>query len=301
MNEARHGSAGVMRGMTPLQFARRAPGALVRRAWWRARASLLGRVMRTSLAVVPRQRLAYSWCELKGGSGTRTWLLNDTRRSITVRCGTRDRDILREIFVDREYAPPPEVDRLLDLPRAPSVVDLGANIGLYGLWVLSRWPEARMHSFEPDPDNLAILDRNVADAGVGSRWTVTRACAAPAAGTVRFLGGQQADSRTAGDGDPMSGLSEVDAVDVFPYLHDVDLLKIDIEGGEWPLLTDARFRDLSVPAIVLEYHAHNAPEPTDSGETARRLLESCGYRVVETDRVGPGLGTLWAWRSPLRS
>jgi FkbM family methyltransferase len=301
MKAARDGSAGVMRGMTPVQFARRAPGALARRAWWRARASSLGRVMRTSLAVVPRQRLAYSWCEVKGGGATRKWLLNDTRYSITVRCGTRDRDILREIFVDREYAPPPEVDTVLDLPPAPSIVDLGANIGLYALWVLSRWPEARIHSFEPDPDNLAILDRNVSDAALGSRWTVTMACAAPAAGTVRFLGGQQADSRTADDADEVSNLSEVPAVDVFPHLHDADLLKIDIEGGEWPLLTDARFGELTVPAIVLEYHAHGSPQPADSGETARRLLEGCGYTVVATDRAAPGLGTLWAWRNARRS
>jgi FkbM family methyltransferase len=298
MKAARRGSAGVMRGMTPAQFARRAPGALLRRTLWRARASLPGRVIRTSLALVPQQRLAYSWCEVKGGRTARTWLLSDTRRSITVRCGTRDRDILREVFVDQEYALPPEVDEVLNSRKAPSVVDLGANIGLYGLWVLSQWPEARIHSFEPDPDNLAILDRNVSDAGVGSRWTVTRACAARAAGTVQFLGGQQADSRTASDADPMSDLSTVPAVDVFPHLHDADLLKIDIEGGEWPLLTDARFRDLKVPAIVLEYHAYNSPVPADSGETARRLLERCGYAVAVTHRAAPGLGTLWAWRTP---
>jgi FkbM family methyltransferase len=241
--------------------------------------------------------LAYSWSEVKGGGTARTWLLNDTHRTITVRCGTRDRDILREIFVDREYALPPRVDEILSVTTAPRVVDLGANIGLYGLWVLSRWPGARIHSFEPDPDNLAILDRNVTDAGVGSRWTVTRACAAPDAGNVHFVGGQQADSRTAHDGDPTSDLSEVPAVDVFPYLRDVDLLKIDIEGGEWPLLTDARFCDLSVPAIVLEYHAYNSPQAAESGEIARSLLERCGYTVVETHRM-LGLGTVWAWRDP---
>jgi FkbM family methyltransferase len=298
MKSVRRGSAGVMRGMTPMQFARRAPGALVRRAWWRAQASLLGQVVGTSLAVVPRQRLAYSWCEVRGGGTARTWLLNHTRRAVTVRCGTRDRDVLREIFVGQGYALPPGVDEILSLRKDPRVVDLGANIGLFGLWVLSRWPEARLHSFEPDPDNLAILDNNVADAGVGPRWIVTRACAAPATGTVRFLAGQQADSRTVYDSDPMSDLSEVSAVDVFPHLQDADLLKIDIEGGEWPLLTDARFRDLSVPAIVLEYHAYNSPQPTESGETARWLLERCGYTVVETHRRVLGLGTLWAWRNP---
>jgi FkbM family methyltransferase len=229
--------------------------------WWRAKVSLLGRVVRTSLAVVPRQRLAYSWCEVRGGGSARTWLLKETRRPITVRCGTRDRDILYEIFIDRAYVPPPEVDEILNLRENPRVVDLGANIGLFGIWVLSRWPGARLHSFEPDPDNLVILEHNVAVAGVGSRWSVTRACAAPAAATVQFLTGRQADSRTVYDAEPLSDLPEVSAVDVFPHLQDADLLKIDIEGGEWPLLTDTRFRDLSVPL----------PNP----QRAARVLDGC--------------------------
>ena len=87
-------AAGLMRGMTPVEFARRAPGALTRRMWWTARASLLGRVVRTSLAVVPRQRLPFAWRELTGRGKTRTWLLKDARRPVTVRSGSRDRDIL---------------------------------------------------------------------------------------------------------------------------------------------------------------------------------------------------------------
>jgi FkbM family methyltransferase len=300
VNAARRGAAGVMRGMAPAQFARRAPGALLRRARWKGRSSLLGRVMRTSLAVVPRQRLAYSWCELRGGGAARTWLLNDTRRPVTVRCGTRDRDILWEIFVDRGYAAPPEVDEFLNSRKQPRIVDLGANIGLFGLWALSLWPEARIHSFEPDPDNLAVLDHNIADARVGSRWIVTRACAGPADGTVQFLVGQQADSRTVYAANPISDVPEVPVVDVFPHLQDADLLKIDIEGGEWPLLTDARFPELSVPAVILEYHAYNCPRPVAS-DTARSLLERCGYTVIETKRHPLGVGTLWAWRNPHRS
>jgi FkbM family methyltransferase len=215
-------------------------------------------------------------------------VLDETRRPVTVRCGTRDRDILREIFVDQAYAAPPEVDEILKLPKEPRIVDLGANIGLFGLWMLSRWPSARIHSFEPDPDNLEILDRNIADARTGSRWIVARACAAPADGRVHFLAGQQADSRTVYAADPTSDVLEVPAVDVFPHLQNAELLKIDIEGGEWPLLADARFRDLGVPAIVLEEHAYNCPHPGESSETARRLLEGCGYTVVETHRHPAG-------------
>jgi FkbM family methyltransferase len=223
-------------------------------------------------------------------------LLSDTRLPVTVRCRTRDLDVLREIFVDRAYAAPAEIDEILSSRGQPRIVDLGGNIGLFGLWTLGRWRSALIHSFEPDPDNLAILERNVADAQVGSRWTITRACAAPADGAVPFLAGQQPDSRILYGAQPASGTPEVPAVDVFDHLQGADLLKIDIEGGEWPLLTDPRFGELAVPAIVLEYHSYNCPDPARSGETARSLLEGAGYTVVETDRHPLGTGTLWAWK-----
>jgi FkbM family methyltransferase len=285
-----------MSDMTPVQFIRWAPGAALRRTRSRMRASPLGCVARTSLALAPRQRPAFAWREVRGGDPVGTWLLTDTRLPVTVRCRTRDLDVLREIFVDRAYAAPAEVDEILEPREQPRIVDLGANIGLFGLWALGRWPSALIHSYEPDPDNLAILDRNVADAQVGSRWTITRACAAPANGTVQFVAGQQPDSRVVYGAQPASGTSEVPAVDVFPHLQGADLLKIDIEGAEWPLLTDPRFRELTVPAVVLEYHPYNCPDPARSGETARSLLEGAGYLVVETDRHPLGTGTLWAWR-----
>jgi FkbM family methyltransferase len=282
--------------MTPAQFMRWAPAALLRRSRSSVRSSLLGRVARTSLAVTPRQRATFVWREVRGGDPVRTWLLRDARLSVTVRSRTRDLDVLREIFVDQAYGPPPEIDAILSANEQPRIVDLGANIGLFGLWTLGRWPSALIHSFEPDPDNLAILERNVADARVGSRWTITRACAAPADGAVPFLAGQQPDSRVVYGAQPASGASEVPAVDVFPHLQGADLVKIDIEGGEWPLLSDLRFRELTVPAVVLEYHPYNCPDPARSTETARFLLERAGYIVVETDRHPLGTGTLWAWR-----
>jgi FkbM family methyltransferase len=285
-----------MRGMTPADFARRAPRALQRRLWWLARGSTLGQVVRTSGAVVPRQRLAFAWRELMGHGESRSWLLKHGHRTVTLRSGSRDRDILREMFVDQTYALPPEVEGILRRRKQPKIVDLGANIGLFGLWVLNQWPDAQVHGFEPDPANLAILDRNLTSAPVASNWSVTRACAAPADGTIRFLTGRHAESRAIYEGEVTAEVTELPTVDVFPHLQDVDLLKIDIEGGEWPLLTDPRFDGLTVPAIVLEYHGYNCPGPGDSAQTARRLLEGRGYKVLETQRHPIGVGTLWAYR-----
>ena len=287
-----------MRGMAPAEFARWAPGAALRRLWWLVWSSTLGQVVLTSGALVPRQRLAFAWRELTGHGESRSWVLKDGHRTVTLRSGGRDRDILRDMFVNRVYALPPEVEGILRRRKQPRIVDLGANIGLFGVWVLSQWPEAQVHGFEPDPANLAVLDRNIADAPDGWSWSITRACAAPADGTIRFLPGRHADSRAVYDGEETADVIELPTVDVFPHLRGVDLLKIDIEGGEWPLLTDPRFDDLAVRAIVLEYHAYNCPGPGDSAQTARRLLEGCGYAVVVTQHHPIGVGTLWAWRSP---
>ncbi len=283
--------------MTPAEFARRAPGALVRRLWWAARGSRLGQIVLTSLALTRRQRPGFVWSELNAQGEQRSWRLKHGGQHVTLRAGSRDRDIVREVFVDEVYALPPEVSATLNARNQPRIVDLGANIGLFGRWVLQKLPDASLHGFEPDPANLVILERNIADARVAGRWSVTPACAAPADGTVPFLIGRQAESRAVYETAPAADAVEMPTVDVFAHLRDVDLLKIDIEGGEWPLLTDPRFDRVDAAAIVLEFHPYNCPGPGDSGQTARALLERRGYTVREVQRHQNGVGTLWAWRT----
>ena len=88
----------------------------------------------------------------------------------------------------------------------------------------------------------------------------------------------------------------VQAIDVFPFLDDVDLLKIDIEGAEWPLLTDPRFQADVARAVALEFHPFGCPSP-DAGAFARTLLEDRGYETVASSfHLPPGYGMLWAWR-----
>jgi hypothetical protein len=88
----------------------------------------------------------------------------------------------------------------------------------------------------------------------------------------------------------------VPALDVFPFLEDVDLLKIDIEGAEWPILADPRFGAGVAKTLALEYHPYGSPEP-DARALALRLLREAGYETKVSDfRLPPGHGMLWAWR-----
>jgi hypothetical protein len=68
-------------------------------------------------------------------------------------------------------------------------------------------------------------------------------------------------------------------------------VKLDIEGGEWPLLRDARLSSLDAAGVILEWHG-----PAGTGEDAERLLKAAGFEVQPDAPFAPGVGALWAWR-----
>lgn len=73
-----------------------------------------------------------------------------------------------------------------------------------------------------------------------------------------------------------------------------DLLKVDIEGGEWELLRDPRLADCSARLVVVEPNG-TADAPADVVAGCRSLLERASYAtsVVATATAV----TVWGWRS----
>jgi FkbM family methyltransferase len=229
---------------------------------------------------------------------------------VFLRHGTRDVHILNEIFGAtagrRSYEPPSAVAQALEAISPLRVLDLGANIGLFGAYVLSRWPRAEIRSFEPDPANLSVLSAVIAANELEGRWSVAEVAVANRTGEMTFAAGLYADSHllAADDRDLAQTGSEANGagksigvrmVDIFAEDHDVDLMKMDIEGGEWAILTDARLSDLKARVLVLEWHARGAPEP-DAHAAAVGLLRAAGYSRLEEVESGPENGLLWAWR-----
>ena len=205
-----------------------------------------------------RERLRFAANELRRRPVTGVYHLRDSRVAIALRHHTGDVMVFDEIFSQHEYEPPHEVGgrAMLRLPAAPRVVDLGANIGLFGAWVLGRFPEATIVAVEADPANAAIHRRTIEANGLAARWRLVEGFASTAPGVVRFAAGKHATSHAADGGE--DGL-EVPAVDVLPELDAADLVKIDIEGAEWDLLADPRFGRTRPRVVVLEYHEEGCP------------------------------------------
>jgi FkbM family methyltransferase len=254
-------------------------------------------LLRVSFAlrgVLVRSPLRFALNEMRPRSVTAAYRLRDGDVTIVVRHHTPDVLVLDEIFFQREYELPPGVAQALEAaPQPLTVLDLGANIGLFGAFVLTRFPEAHVIAVEADPANAAIHARTIAANGKRRRWTLIHAAAATTPGTVRFSSGGFALSHAAR---AFEGGIEVAAEDVLPRILDADFVKIDIEGAEWSLLADARFARTGARAIVLEYHGQGCPGPDPEAE-AESALVAAGFEV-ERGATKPqfGAGIVWGWR-----
>jgi hypothetical protein len=204
---------------------------------------------------------------------------------VLLRHGTSDLDSLDEVFSRGLYRVPPEVRAVLPShararPRRPDrpVRCLG----------LSELEPTRLTSVEADPANAALLHRASATT---PQWHVIQVIAAAEDTELPFATGGFAESQITLDA-PLHP-----ARDVLPPMAEADLVKIDIEGGEWPILTDPRFAQLPTPALVIDYHPAGCPAP-DPQAFIHALLDDAGYRTQEIDDVPLGPGMLWAWRQP---
>ena len=74
--------------------------------------------------------------------------------SIYLRKGTSDNAAFRQVFVHKEYD--------INFGKHPKVIiDGGANIGLFTIFMKNKYPQAKIICIEPDPENFEVLKKNV--------------------------------------------------------------------------------------------------------------------------------------------
>ncbi|HEX4098355.1 MAG TPA: FkbM family methyltransferase, partial [Caulobacteraceae bacterium] len=132
-----------------------------------------------------------------------------------------------------------------------TILDVGANIGELSIYFARQLPDCRVIAFEPAPENLAGFRANLAlqDPSLGNLELVPEAVS-DRSGTIAFsigaglLNTAMLEANRARLG-AIEGVSEVDVpADTLEGhcarlgVDRIDLLKIDIEGGE-PLLAGA--------------------------------------------------------------
>lgn len=184
----------------------------------------------------------------------------------------KDEQALKEVLADEEYR---FIGDDLQSARAPRVLDVGAHIGTFAIWVLGRNPNARILSVEADAGTFEVLSRNAATRGnAGAAWQAVHRAAADHDDATVFV--QQNDSASmsqrvgAADGLPVS---TVKLATLVGRLADdggsVDLAKIDIEGSEEAFVCGTPETLRRIRNLVIELH----PSACDTDRVRRALSE----------------------------
>jgi FkbM family methyltransferase len=227
-------------------------------------------------------------------AGVFSYRLRSSGAAVSLRHSVQDGATMAEVFHRRDYQPPAELSGALASPRR--ILDLGANVGLFGIYAAQRWPDASIVGYEADPANADVHEQTIAANGLQARWRVERMAAGARDGEVELAAGRAMESYVVAPGTaPGVPTIKVPVHDVMAEISAADLVKLDIEGGEWEILADERFRREPPAVLVLEYHPHLAP-PGDPRAAVEQTLREAGLKIADIWHRPDGYGMVWAWR-----
>jgi FkbM family methyltransferase len=175
--------------------------------------------------------------------------------TITIRKNYGDAMTLAEILLDDFYV------RDLNLPPNPVVIDVGGFIGDFCLYAVKRLNASKVIVCEPSPRNWVLLLKNIANNGYEGRIEpVNKAVTDGRDVMMNINAPAESQCEVSAYAPTEQPLSAVPGISLGQLLRDhavenVDLLKIDCEGGEFAILESTPTEVFSrIRNIVFEYH-----------------------------------------------
>jgi FkbM family methyltransferase len=148
------------------------------------------------------------------------------------------------------------------LSAAPVLVDIGAHIGGWTIYMSRRFPDARVVAFEPVGATFALLEENIRRNQL-TGVTAFNVALAPRAGSLKLWFDSERSAYSAANPRlmhrhgaylPVRALTLSDCLQRAGVTH-IDVLKCDIEGAEFSLLPSLAPKLLKTVAnVALEYH-----------------------------------------------
>ncbi len=169
------------------------------------------------------------------------------------------------MWLDDEYG----IRKLNTVPN--TVVDIGANIGLFSLWVWCHFPDANIYTLEPNPRVLPYLIKNLA----ATHAHIRRVGVSCKPGRANMK--DTSDSRLASTTLRKEG--EIEMISLSQIVKDVgekiDLLKMDCERAEWDIFKDQNAFE-TIQTVRMEYHL----DDLHSLESLKEITTGLGYRMT---------------------
>jgi len=182
----------------------------------------------------------------------------------------------------------------LKLVNNPQIIDVGANIGLISLAILSNKSNARIYAFEPGPHQNALLQKTVKENGLVEKINVFNLALSDKKGEAKFKihntndasGDGFVDTKRAGP--TQSIIVKTDTLDnwwVDNNKPHIDFIKMDTERSEYLILKGASDLNKSLrPKILIEINLMNLKNYPFSLKDLLSIIVSYNYQIFSLGR-----------------
>jgi len=194
-----------------------------------------------------------------------------------------------EIWHENSYAP----EQFYCPAKDDVIIDAGANVGLFSIWMARQAPLCRIVAMEPFAENFDFLRQNLEAAKI-HRATAFQIALGGSSGWGQMVAGgsRSLDHQLVVTGGAKANERGVPVL-TLPDLLDkigaerIAFLKVDIEGAEMTVFREIDTSTLSrIDNVAIEYHEHLAPgvakllvlklEPTHSVTLHPEADGTCG-------------------------
>lgn len=213
---------------------------------------------------------------------------------ITLRQGTSDTFVFKEIFIDECYK-----DKNNSLNKESVVIDIGAHIGLFDIYCTNKC--GQIYAYEPHPENFELLEKNIKNTKLENVKIFNLAVWSEAGKDIAMAdngSGDTAEFSVSMGGEKLSGknhiLKTTTIEEIFARnnIEHCDLLKIDVEGAEYNILFSAPEHIYKrIKSIYIEYHPDI--ERKYFSRDLIKFLSDKGYKI-KVDEIKKDYGLIYA-------
>jgi FkbM family methyltransferase len=188
-------------------------------------------------------------------------------------------EVFREIFMEDFY----RINNLVkDMPDRPVVVDIGGNVGYFSFLLASKKKGARIFAFEPMHENVEVFNSNIGmNASLHNEVSLfNKAVTGNNNGSIDiFFDDLSKNSVVASvlndfsvQNTEVKTVAAISLENIFieNELINIDLLKIDCEGSEYPIFYDS-------PGHIFEHVKMIAIESHDLDDADRNTAALCDF------------------------
>lgn len=202
-----------------------------------------------------------------------------------IRSNSTDKYTVWGIYKGKSYH-----DKTHPIKETDTIIDIGANIGAFSLWAGKLAGRGNVYSYEPDSDNYDLLKKNISDNNRQNIIPKKLAVSDTSEDLVLYTQPSTNGVNHSMCPDKYAQKVIVPSTTLADIIRDnhlkkINLLKLDAEGAEYPIILNSPDSVFSViDGIILEYHDYL--DPSFQVKKLINRLTALGYQVEKTHEFG---------------